>query len=484
MKIFKFWWGLALLSILPILAGCSDIFSGDFSIRPAAIDLNGVTGFVVLDNSPAAKTKSETTTSTSQALYSLDANGNIKLSIFYFEIENYNGNDDANTTKVLKEISNALQIVPSLVTDFGKYIHFSGCQFQFIDTNISDTARSKCEEFINNNRGNEVAYLIRKSDGALFNLVEQYFFTYRYDIEKRDFPHYVPGSYIPQYTYYTSIKNNLFVLGNKPTVIYKIEDNGDAVDFRQMTQEFYVPDYQTMRFGIDTSENIYTLGDGDGYGREIHIYGANGGFNLHRFDSEMWCIDIKTDESGVPYIFLASGNSDFLSARLTNCSVEVLSETDFSGQFFNYKDHQYLGYYNDYYNWCDYSSILSYNKNTHQWSLRNLSDEILQILSASYDAIVYGSKTYCARLKGNSIEVIEIELASETYKTYSLNIDMNFIPTSFGGRMIQDVPYMIIEGRSPINGTKVTFTIDLISGVNNSTFAQDGRNVVSFFRIN
>ena len=133
---------------------------------------------------------------------------------------------------------------------------------------------------------------------------------------------------------------------------------------------------------------------------------------------------------------------------------------------------------------CDYSDILSYNKNTHQWSLRTLSNDILQLLDADYDTIIYGSKIYCARLNGNSIEVIEIELASETYRTYNFNIDMNFIPISFGGRMMQGVPYMTIEGRSPINGTEVSFTIDLISGENNSTFAQDGRNVVSFFRIN
>ena len=43
---------------------------------------------------------------------------------------------------------------------------------------------------------------------------------------------------------------------------------------------------------------------------------------------------------------------------------------------------------------------------------------------------------------------------------------------------------MTIEGRSPVNGANVTFTIDLINGDNNSTFAPDGRNVVSFFRIN
>lgn len=464
------------------------------SIRPQKINMTGVQGFAIVENtSNAPRTKADingdggkAVNTSPYALYTIDENGELHASIFYFEVvPSEDGSTDVSNTEVLKEISNALQIVPSLVTDLGQYILFSRCQYHIVDSEISDQAKTICDTFIQNkSQFYDVVYLIRKTDGALFDLTDSFFFCYteyhEWHTGRYKSNYYGLGFYIPSVTYPTSIRNNLFVLGSQPRAVYKVEDNGDAVDFKQMTQDV------VGGFCVDSSENIYVVNWylGDDYGREVHIYGANGGFNLHRFDSEMWFIDMKTDESGVPVIFLTSGNSDFLSARLTNCSVEVLSETDFSGQFFNYKDHQYIGYYNDSYNWCDYSSILSYNKNTHQWSLRNLSDEILQLLSASYDAIVYSSKTYCARLKGNSIEVIEIELASETYRAYSFNIDSNFIPTSFGGRMIQDVPYMIIEGRSPINGAEVTFTIDLISGVNNSTFAQDGRNVVSFFRIN
>ena len=507
--ICKLW--CTILLCAGILIGC-DLLSGgnsatladsNQSIRPCKIDMAGVQGFAIVEStSNAPRTKADrdgdgvdddmpngngVVNTSPYSLYTIDENGDLQVSIFYFEAapsEDGQVNNGPNE-QVLKELTGVLQIVPSLVTDLGKYILFSGCQYHIADSEISDEAKTICDTFIQDkSQFYDVVYMIRKSDGALFDLTDRFFFCYSECHEwhtGKYLSHYEGlGFYIPSVTYPTSIRNNLFVLGNQPRAVYKVEDNGDAVDFKQMTQDV------VGGFCVDSSENIYVInwGLGDDYGREIHIYGANGGFNLHRFDSDMWFIDMKTDESGVPFIFLTSSDRGFMSARLTNCAVEVMSETDFSDSFYNYKAHQYIGYYNHSYNWCDYSSILSYNKNTHQWSLRNLSNDILQILSAFHDAIVYGSKTYCATVKGNSIEVIEIELASETYRSYSLNIDMNFIPTSFGGRMIQDVPYMIIEGRSPINGTEVTFTIDLISGVNNSTFAQDGRNVVSFFRIN
>ena len=473
------------------------------SIRPYKIDMAGVQGFAIVENtSNAPRTKADTngdgvdddmpnsnggeTVNTSPyALYTIDENGELHVSIFYFEVVQSDGDStDTSYTEVLKEVSNALQIVPSLVTDFGKYILFSGCQYQIIASDISDEALSICQTYINENTKWDMTYMIRKSDGALFDLSERFHFCYtahdEWDTGNYKSEYLGSEFYIPSVTYPTSQQNNLFILGLEPSAVYKVEDNGDAVDFKQMTQDVL------GGFCIDSSENIYVINWnlGHDYGKELYIYGANGGFNYHRFNSDLWFIDMKTDDSGVPFIFLTSSDRKFLSARLSNCSVEVMSEADFSGHFHDYKSHQYIGYYNDSYNWCDYSDILSYNKNTHQWSLRTLSNDIVQLLDADYDTIIYGSKTYCARLNGNSIEVIEIELASETYRTYNFNIDMNFIPISFGGRMMQGVPYMTIEGRSPINGTEVSFTIDLISGVNNSSFAQDGRNVVSFFRIN
>ena len=434
-----------------------------------------------MDNSNDTRTKSNPDDSNAQALYSIDKNGEIKITLFYFEV--VEGDGETSVNEVLTEISNTLQIVPSLVTDLGKYILFSGCKYQINNSGVSDKALLICETYIRNNYKENMVYMIRKADGALFDLTDRFFFCYTtYDeYSPRYFsPYYEGGFYIPSVTYLTSQQNNLFVLGGEPYAVFRVEDNGDAVDFRQMTQ--YLDG--GWLFFIDATENIYTAETHNDIG-ELHIYGANGGFNLHKFNSYTWIFDTITDEAGVPFIFIAAGYSEFMSARLNNCTVEFMSKQDFNGQEFKFKESLYVGGNGNLYHWCDYSSILSYNMNTHQWSLRNLSNDILQILSTSYDAIIYGSKTYCATVKGSSIEVTEVDFASETYLTYNLNIDMSsIIPTRYEGRMIQDIPYLTIKGRSPVNGTEVTFTIDLISGTNNSTFAQDGRNVISFFRIN
>ena len=488
---------MALLSILPILTGCSDIFSGlggsnlsNLSIRPAKLDLNDVSGFVVIDNPVDAKTKSLTSDSAPQALYSVDANGNIKLSIFYFEIEDedYNGNDNVKFNKVLKEISDAFQVIPSLVTDFGKYLYFSGCTFQILNPDLSDNARNICEQFISNHQGNEVAYLIRKSDGAMFNFIEQYYFTYYSESEDSHFPCFIQGAHIPEYTFYTSAQNNLFTQGCKPTAIFKIEDKGDAIDVMQMTQEFGEPSYN--RFAVDTDENIYICG----YMGEIQIYYAFGGFDIYTIENNSAILDLKTDESGTPYVFYTGGtiNGETIAMcyELTDGEPKCVKAETFTTSFANDgKKHgaTYLGYYADCYNWCDFNSILSYNSKTNNWSIRNLSSDMLQLLSGKYNAKAFGSKTYCVNVKGKSIDVTEIDLASETYRTYSLNAEIpSMVPVSitYSASINRGVPYLTITGLSTTSGVNVRYTIDLMYGTDNSSFAPDGRNVVSFFRIN
>ena len=88
-------------------------------------------------------------------------------------------------------------------------------------------------------------------------------------------------------------------------------------------------------------------------------------------------------------------------------------------------------------------------------------------------------------ISGKNIEVTEIDIVSETSRQYTLTIDMPIIVSpSFNVRMAQDVPYLTIDGRNTENGAGVSITVNLINGETNSSFAQDGRNVVSFFRIN
>ena len=502
------------------------------SIRPYKIDMAGVQGFAIVENtSNAPRTKadtngdgvdddmpngngsdmgSESVNTSPYALYTIDENGELHVSIFYFEVVQSEGDStDVSYTEVLNEVSNALQIVPSLVTDLGKYILFSGCEYQIITSDISDEALSICQAYISENTRWDMTYMIRKSDGGLFDFTAEKFFCYK-------------GSQIPAETYITSVKGNLFVM-SPDKVILKFEDNGKAIDVKQMTQ---IDGPSIERFIVDKDENIYLFCRYKGK-PIMDIYYANGGFNAYEFEpsfanTDLLVLDLITDESGISYIFLISDcmretekttedgqtyllhemGQLVLSARVTNGIVETMSETYLlTNKYRPYYDndgtenHCYLGYYNNCHNWClryvdpEASSspykILSYDISTHICTLKEVSAGLNQILVADYDAFLYGSKTYCANVKGNTIEVTEVDWASETSRTYSLSVDMPTIVTpTYMALMIQNVPYLTIDGRNTANGANVSITVNLINGETNSSFAQDGRNVVSFFRIN
>ena len=177
--------GLALLAISFCFTACDEIrtqaginadLDGDGiidgtnpstpSIRPYKIDMAGVQGFAIVEStSNAPRTKADrdgdgvdddmpngngVVNTSPYSLYNIDENGDLQVSIFYFEVapsEDGQVNNGPNE-QVLKELTGVLQIVPSLVTDLGKYILFSGCQYHIADSEISDEAKTICDTFI------------------------------------------------------------------------------------------------------------------------------------------------------------------------------------------------------------------------------------------------------------------------------------------------------------------------------------------------
>lgn len=545
-----------------IITGC-DLLNGDkqeitvdtgSSVRPCRIDMTGVQGFALVENTPNTKADTNgdgvdddiyTTVKTSPySLYTIDKNGELHVSIFYFEaVPSEDGKDNnAPNDETLKKLAGVLQIVPSLVTDLGKYILFSDCQYQIIDSDINNEVRAICEAFVIKNMWGHRVYMIRKSDGALFDLSGQPIFSYYaygtggggwwfYNLY---LDNYDPTTgfgerwaHIPSFTYTTSAKDNLFVRGWDPNVISKIEDNGPAVTVTQITHDY--KNFSRVRnFAVDENENLYEF---FGYGQrldqknaQIDIYYANGGFNVYEFTPTMSYIkpellDIVTDESGISYVFLCSfcqmdnngvmENSLWLqSAKMVDGQVYPIKEdilkSDWNSTMFNDQpNYHYLGYNNGCFNWYlpllhykndepnnkpvqNYSNeILSYNISTGTWTLKKISSNLMSILSANYDVFVNGKTSYGANINGKEIEVTEIDIVSETSRKYTISVDIpDIVSPSFNVRMIQDVPYLTIAGRNTVNGAGVSVTINLINGDNNSTFSSDNRTVVSFFRIN
>ena len=304
---------LTILAAMFMFSSCEWMLgssSGDdyvyYDIKPIRMDVQGVKGFVVAENAAASKADADQENTAPYALYSIDEEGNIKLSVFYFEVVSMIGEDSVETTATLKrEISNAFQVIPTLVSDLEKYILFSGCYFQLNTAGLSDKALKICEAFINSPEvPYNATYLIRKSDGALFDISgpdhHYSYFTYRY-VTTEDRGASVEGltSMIDSYREniwwqlaprlwkispsgklysYSYAWDGSVVGGN----VYKYTDNGDAVDVMQCTQPYEKDTEASFSFLVDKADNVYCLPQKspvNGQGWYLDIYLANGRFN-------------------------------------------------------------------------------------------------------------------------------------------------------------------------------------------------------------
>ena len=512
--------------------------SDHIDIRPVAMDMKDVKGFAIVENN-TTKANSDTTTTAPYSLYSIDENGAVKLSIFYFEvITNEDEEGDITQTELQKNISDAIQIVPSLVTDFGKYILFSGCEYQLDNTGLSDQEMGVCGRFIaENEKMSEMAYLIRKSDGALFDLSDQSLFKFNFMTNELDGignywmqesgfcisdskAKYLYGSslisqYIPSDSYITSTKGNLFVQSSK---ISKFVDNGDAVDVHQMTQES-TPGNSGKRFFVDVDENVYMeYWDGFAGGiRAIEIYYTSGAYDCVNLTTNVGGHDINplvfgmhTDKNGNIILFLSTQREErydkYGAPTGEIIESQLIAGTITNGKFIEYcrtdlRDvdswaeipFYFLSSENGEFRWLTPGGwaeegvikTVTYNEDTKEFKCKVVADDLSNLLNAEYDVMITGAKSYGAKVYDNYIDVTEIDMISETYRQYTFNTDFTSLAVKkYVTYIINNEPYLVISGKSATSGTFTIYRINLINGENNSTFNKDGRKVTSFFRIN
>lgn len=551
-----------------IISSCSDKFEENrhknVNIRLAGLDMKGVKGFAVVENQINTKASSDTTTTAPYSLYSIDENGDIKLSIFYFEVIT-NEDDEGNVTQtqIQKEISDALQVVPSLVTDFGKNILFSGCRYELNDAGISDEARAICyqylgrpysftsdgitydtpgeEEYVGDDLGGDsMVYMIRKSDGALFDLSGQSIFTYQ--AVSRDnnngvftgFYTYWYSSYfvhnasiisqsIPPYRYMTSPSGNFYVQSCETDHISIIVDNGDAIDVKQLTQDYLT--YTQPRFCIDKNDDIYMFYKGYDENGHLERYDTKGGFtsiDLSRYsppapacgsplffdmqldnDGNLLIFQIELDQnSGERHLFVGSVINDVFVEYTRTVLPEYTTEPYLgyseavvyphfiggNGDFSWFLPQEFWeGYYHvpgDPYYETNFR-VMTYIPETREFKLEDLPDELIKVFIRNYDALLSGVKSYGVNVRNSTIEVTEIDVIDETYRQYSFEVDLSSMTAMhYTVHRLNGFPYLIINGKSKDSGADVLFKINLATGENNSTFGKDGRKVTSFFKIN
>ena len=106
------------------------------------------------------------------------------------------------------------------------------------------------------------------------------------------------------------------------------------------------------------------------------------------------------------------------------------------------------------------------------------------MLSDAYDAFAMSDKVYAAKVSDQSIMVKEYDPFTRSSRQYTLDVDVSETLVRQYTIIVQDAPYLIVDGRSAENGSYVSFKINLLNGENNASFSADARKVTSFFRIN
>lgn len=534
---------VALVGCTGINSGCGVVDNGSgyldyptlqqISTRPVSIDMTGVKGFAVLNNHPGTRADGATDDGATDdsiqdptmgipapySLYSINEDGEINLSVFYFELISPNEGVQAI---VENELKNAIQVVPSLLTDLGKYILFSGCQYAICKAGLSEQMQQICDAIIENQRlkynGNNQEYLLRKSDGALFDITEQELFKFysntayggvSFEVTSSKWSSsleaIVPNSYFIH-------KDNIYVI-TPLGALQKLEDNGDAIDVSRVTQGGLC---RTAL--LDKDDNIFALME-DGF----HIYRAESGFNILYFGNGEEMVDLGKDDQGNAYLFTKEYNKGFMVTSLANGNPQKIftSGKEFWDQYhpqYGHLElcHQYLtygpkesafgdsgfsyslGYNNGAFRWffgfedfltSDHSVyvpyIVQYVPAKNEVEFVEIPANVKAALEGQYDYMALGAICYGIKVDGINIEVTKIDISNETVTTNSFVaepissiVGRKYLIAQFAS------PTLYVSGRNNINGAPAMVSINLLTGDNNASFAGDSRDVVTLLRIN
>lgn len=533
------------LGAVVALVGCTGINSGSgvvdngsgdldyptlqqISTRPVSLDMTGVKGFAVLNNHPGTRADGATDDGIQDptmgipapySLYSINEDGEINLSVFYFELISPNEGVQAIVENELKD---AIQVVPSLLTDLGKYILFSGCQYAICKAGLSEQMQQICDAIIENQRlkynGNNQEYLLRKSDGALFDITEQELFKFYSNTAYGEVSFEVTSSkwsssleaIVPN-SYFIH-KDNIYVI-TPLGALQKLEDNGDAIDVSRVTQGGLC---RTAL--LDKDDNIFALME-DGF----HIYRAESGFNILYFGNGEEMVDLGKDDQGNAYLFTKEYNKGFMVTSLANGNPQKIftsgrefwdqyhpqygylelcfqfltygpKESAFGDSGFSYS----LGYNNGAFRWffgyadflaSDYGVyvpyIMQYVPAKNKVEFVEIPANVKAAIEDQYDYMALGAICYGIKVDGINIEVTKIDISNETVTTNSFVaepissiVGRKYLIAQFAS------PTLYVSGRNNINGAPAMVSINLLTGDNNASFAGDSRDVVTLLRIN